>query len=233
MCFIDRALLQVESFARGRLLSLPKKLAAHLMIRDLVREKRTMVSLRRLWHLYDVCSDSALPGGAFVECGVAKGGCVALMSLLSGGKRTVWGFDSFEEMPQLTTEDEGSGQDWVGYRCSGPSGLREAETTLSRFHVDGDWVELVPGWFEETLAPTLPRIGTIAVLRLDNDWYKSTKYCLETLYDNVVRGGTIIIDDYHTFVGFKRAVDETRKARNIESPLITTEEQSEAFWQKQ
>ena len=45
------------------------------------------------------------------------------MSFASAGKRSVWGFDSFEGMPQLTEEDKSDGEEWVGYRCSGPDGL--------------------------------------------------------------------------------------------------------------
>ena len=51
-------------------------------------------------------------------------------------------------------------------------------------------------------------IGDIAILRLDGDWYASTKICLEYLFHKVVPGGFVIIDDYGTYDGCKRAVDE-------------------------
>jgi O-methyltransferase len=75
-------------------------------------------------------------------------------------------------------------------------------------------------------------LAPIAVLRLDNDWYKSTRFCLETLYARVVEGGLVIIDDYHTFIGCKTAVDEFRQKHGIASPMITTESCSEAYWRK-
>jgi hypothetical protein len=56
--------------------------------------------------------------------------------------------------------------------------------------------------------------------RLDSQWYESTKICLEKLYDKVVDGGTIIIDDYGHWVGCKNAVDEFRHKHNILNPLI-------------
>jgi O-methyltransferase len=163
---------------------------------------------------------------------VAQGGCVALMSLMARGARPVWGFDSFEEMPPLQAEDEGDGQAWVGFRCSGPDGLQRARQTLKRYAVDEPTVRLIPGWFEETLPIHLEKLMPIAVLRLDNDWYQSTRFCLENLYDLVAPGGFVLIDDYHTFVGCRKAVDEFRKKRGIDANLITVESGSEAYWRK-
>ena len=155
-----------------------------------------------------------------------------MMSLMSSGTRPVWGFDSFEGMPSLSDEDEGDGQAWVGFRCSGPEGLARAEETLRRFSVDGPWVRLIPGWFEDTLPVHVQELGPIAVLRLDNDWYRSTRYCLDMLYDLVPPRGFIVIDDYHTFVGCRRAVDEFRRERSVDDPLLTVEAGTEAYWRR-
>lgn len=62
------------------------------------------------------------------------------------------------------------------------------------------------GWFHETLP--VADTGSIAILRLDGDWYDSTKICLDHLYDKVVLGGFVVIDDYGTYDGCKKAVDE-------------------------
>jgi hypothetical protein len=208
---------------------LPLDARAHIAIKYLLSRDRVLVVEARLWNLYRLTTDPGLPAGALVECGVAKGGCLALMSLLSAGKRQVWGFDSFEAMPAQSPEDEGDGECWVGVDVSG--GLGEARRTLDALHVEGDWVRLVPGWFEDTLPKT--EIGPIAVLRLDNDWYASTKFCLERLYDRVANGGAVVVDDYHTFVGCRKAVDEFRAARGIRSPLVTTDPGGEAWWRKE
>jgi len=74
-------------------------------------------------------------------------------------------------------------------------------------------------------------IKEIAVLRLDGDWYDSTMVCLEKLYDKVVVGGVILIDDYGHWVGAKRATDEFRAKRNIVSPLLQTD-YTEHYWIK-
>ena len=65
----------------------------------------------------------------------------------------------------------------------------------------------VPGWFADTL-PTFPTHLPIALLRLDGDWYDSTMQCLTLLYERVMNGGLVIIDDYYAWDGCARAVHE-------------------------
>jgi O-methyltransferase len=213
--------------------AIPQDLRAAFLTLGLSVEGRTMLSRRRLTALYLNCTDPSLPVGSFVECGVARGGSVAMMALAAAGMRDIWGFDSFDAMPSLTEEDKSDGQQWVGFRCSGSDGLAEAQRTLRRFRVAGPNINLVRGWFEDTLMDHLAKISPIAVLRLDNDWYKSTKYCLETLYASVSPNGLVIIDDYHTFSGCRDAVDEFRAKLGIEDPLVTTEADSEVYWRKE
>ena len=75
------------------------------------------------------------------------------------------------------------------------------------------------GWFQNTLPSDHEDIGPIAILRLDGDWYASTKICLEYLFDKVVKGGIVIIDDYGTYEGCRRAVDEFMKSNQIQAYL--------------
>ena len=58
-------------------------------------------------------------------------------------------------------------------------------------------------------------IGDISILRLDGDWYNSVKICLNKLYEKVIEGGIIIIDDYGHFIGAKNATDEFREENNM------------------
>ena len=60
----------------------------------------------------------------------------------------------------------------------------------------------------------------IAILRLDTDWYESSKYELEQMYDNVVTGGVIIFDDYYHWDGQRRAVDDFFLSRNIHYDFV-------------
>ena len=66
---------------------------------------------------------------------------------------------------------------------------------------------LVKGWFNETI-PRFTPPSEIAVLRLDGDWYDSTRVCLENLYQHVAPGGIVIVDDYYNWDGCARAVNE-------------------------
>ena len=69
---------------------------------------------------------------------------------------------------------------------------------------------------QDTLPRDSSRIESIAILRLDGDWYASTKVCLDHLYDKVVSGGFVIVDDYGYYEGCKKAVDEFIEERGLE-----------------
>jgi len=75
------------------------------------------------------------------------------------------------------------------------------------------------GWFQETLPDSAKEINKIAILRLDADLYASTKIYLDYLYEKVVSGGFVIIDDYGTYEGCKKAVDEFREKQGIRAFL--------------
>ncbi len=214
---------------------LPSKLCAEPAadpIALILEHRRTMTNERRLKHLQYWCTRFRHTDHAFVECGVAKGGCIALMKHCAGPRNTVWGFDTFGGLPAQTAEDEGDGAQWVGYVCAGPEGQDAVWRTFSILELDRARVHIVEGLFEQTLEQHKERMGSIAALRLDNDWYSSTKYCLETLYDAVIPGGVILLDDYGTFHGCRKAVDEFRKKKGITAPLAQSDEH-EYFWIKE
>lgn len=187
------------------------------------------VDVPRMQNLRERCLD-AVPG-AFVECGVAQGASLTLMTSLAQG-RQVWGFDSFEGLPPLTEGDEGDGEWIVGFACSGERGLEAVTGTFATLGVPMDDVHLVKGWFEDTIPGARREVGDIAVLRLDSDFHDSTLYTLEQLYPQVAEGGAVIIDDYYSFTGCRRAVDSYRAEHGIEDPLIVTHPKSEVWWRK-
>lgn len=173
--------------------------------------------------------------GCFVECGVARGGCSALMALVAdenkGNRdRKVWLFDSFEGLPEPTSEDEYEepAQDKPkdkhaslvseGY-CLGT--YHEVERLLfSKLGLNRNSVFMVKGWFQDTLPKHKDKVGPIAVLRIDGDWYDSTKCSLENLYDNVISGGYIIIDDYESVIGCRRATDEFLGSKGLAVKMV-------------
>ncbi len=166
--------------------------------------------------------------GDFVELGVARGGCAALMADVAFEsnncvERQMWLFDSFEGLPDPTEDDYSSTQ----HRTTGDhlrplskgSCLGTFDEVQNLFFDKNtfpkDKVFFVKGWFQDTLPIRGKDIGEIAILRIDGDWYESTKCCLDYLYDQVVDGGAVIIDDYKSFFGCQKAVDEFIANRNL------------------
>jgi lipopolysaccharide biosynthesis glycosyltransferase/predicted O-methyltransferase YrrM len=212
---------------------------SNLFIELILSKKFTLVSKERLENLYSQCKKFKNTNYSFVECGVAKGGSLAMMKFASGKNNKIFGFDSFEGMPNITKEDLSdynksnplSDFGKVGDNLSG--GIDNVYNTFNKLNLNLDNVTLVKGFFQDTLQiqENIDNIGKIAVLRLDGDWYNSTKICLEKLYDKVIDGGVIIIDDYGHFIGAKIATDEFRIKHKILTPLIKTD-YTEYFWIK-
>jgi len=176
--------------------------------------------------VFDIVSNTEKENieGALIECGVAKGGCSAMMILASrfyGARRKLWLFDSYEGLPDPTENDFVGGKvgEMVGPLSRGMlvGTIEQVENLIfNKCQISKEDVRLVKGLFQDTLLETKNLIGKIAILRLDGDWYESTKCCLENLYDNVSVGGFVIIDDYATCYGSEKAVTEFVKERKIE-----------------
>jgi O-methyltransferase len=201
---------------------------------EIVRS-RTMVSNEGLSSLYRqalFCEEHELAGD-FVECGVWKGGAVGLMALVNlkhgSLRRHLHLFDSFEEICEPDEEIDGHRaasevRKWtknggvqgrlvplkgIYDHRGGPGTVQENEHLLG--HVigyDPEYIHLHKGWFQHTLPQRGGETGKIAILRIDADWYASTKICLEHLFGKVVPGGFVIIDDYGAYEGCRKAVDE-------------------------
>jgi O-methyltransferase len=207
---------------------------AALQIINMIRPY-TMVTLYPLLTLFQqVCfSEKYSIPGSFVECGVWKGGAVGLMALanLKYGKerRHIHLFDSFQEIcePDSSVDGERAISEVKQYckeagfsgrlrplrgfydHKGGPGTLRENRELLeSKIGYPSDFLHFHEGWFQDTLPRDAKSLGEIAILRLDGDLYASTKVCLEYLYDRVVSGGFVIVDDYGTYDGCRKAVDE-------------------------
>jgi len=193
---------------------------------------RIMTGLSRMEKLKNIFMKYASSNGSFVECGVAMGGCLALMKYVADQKK-IFGFDSFEGMPNQTIEDGGVGNKYIGYKCSGDNGEKSVSETFDIMNLSMQNILLIKGWFNETLSKNKHLVGDISVLRVDGDWYESVKCCLDVLYSSVIIGGTIIIDDYDTFPGCKKAVNEFRTNNKITSKIEFFEGNSEICWIKE
>jgi O-methyltransferase len=177
----------------------------------------TMTSRERVYALLravEYVVRSSIPG-AFVESGVWKGGSMMAAALtllqLDVRDRELYLFDTFEGMPEpgpLDVKHDGAPAA-ERYRAetawaSAPlEGVREAVLSTG---YPSDRIRFVRGLVEDTIPGEAP--ADIALLRLDTDWYESTRHELECLYPRLASGGVLIIDDYGHWRGACKAVDE-------------------------
>jgi O-methyltransferase len=187
--------------------------------------KLTMVSYERLWATLMACKyvvDQNIDGD-FVECGVWRGGnaiVAAEIFKLYNSPKKVWLFDTFKGMTAPTEEDvrisdgklakhrylsddRGTHNEW----CY--ASIDDVRNNFIKKGLLSKNVVFVEGDILETLNNTPPEVPSkISVLRLDTDWYESTKMELEILYPALSVGGCLIIDDYGAWSGSKKATDE-------------------------
>lgn len=156
--------------------------------------------------------------GAIAECGVWAGGsmmAVAETLLALGERRLLYLYDTFEGMPVPTERDRSiTGESAAEiFRSLTRSGKKWDHASLDRVMRNlaaTGWPEeltrYVPGRVEATIPGTIPE--TMALLRLDTDWYESTLHELVHLYPRLSAGGILIVDDYGHWQGARDAVDE-------------------------
>ncbi len=157
--------------------------------------------------------------GAFVECGVWRGGSMlaAARTLSDAGDagRELYLFDTFSGMPEPGPQDvrahDGAGAAALLKKPEEDATRAEAsldivKATMALSQYDPARVHYVAGKVEDTIPAAAP--PAIALLRLDTDWYESTRHELEHLFPRLASGGVLIIDDYGWWAGARRAVDE-------------------------
>jgi O-methyltransferase len=184
-------------------------------------DQYTMTTPPRIYALARAVEYVAARGtpGAIVECGVWRGGSMmaAALTLLRLGvaDRELYLYDTFSGMPPPTEEDTTrSGERAADLLASGDAdsdiwaiaSLDDVRAAVLGVGYPGERIHFVEGPVEETLPADAP--DEIALLRLDTDWYSSTKHELVHLYPRLVRGGVLILDDYGYWQGARRAVDE-------------------------
>ena len=172
----------------------------------------TLTTKERMYSLYKATEyiiKTGIPGD-FVECGVWRGGSVMIIAhtLLSLGvtDRKIWLFDTYTGMTELSDNDYAFGvKDRNDYQKSDAS-LDEVKRNVLSTNYPADQFIFVKGKVEDTIPKSIPE--RIALLRLDTDWYKSTKHEMHYLYPLLTKGGALIVDDYGAWAGAKKAVDE-------------------------
>lgn len=191
------------------------------------------VELLTLWEQAVFCEKNGI-SGSFVECGVWKGGSVGLMALANlkygQARRQIHLFDAFDDIcePELSVDGQkavnevrryaGKKTELTGrlvplrgiYDAFGGPGTLAGNKAFMEETIGypPDCLHYHKGWFQDTLPDDHDRTDEIAILRLDSDWYASMEICLRFLYEKVVPGGFIIVDDYGLYDGCRKAVDE-------------------------
>lgn len=184
----------------------------------------TMTSIERMYALYQATCyvlDRAVPGD-MVECGVWRGGSVMLMAstLVARGctDRTIWLYDTFDGVSPPGDEDvqEISGRTAAEILKErrrtqddpfwGIAPLEQVESNLRRTGYPMHRFRFIQGDVSATIPAQAPE--TLSLLRLDTDWYQSTRHELEQLYPRLSPGGVLIVDDYGYWRGARKATDE-------------------------
>ena len=180
--------------------------------------------------------------GVIIECGVASGNFehIWINELIKNNTiRDIYLYDTFKGLSQLTDYDytcknatlysmnkdevfnmwknnivDEKTNNW----CYTP--LECVQNRLNSTGYPQNNLHYIVGDVMETLKDKTKNPEKIAILRLDTDWYQSTKYELEQMYDNVVKGGVIIFDDYYHWDGQRRAIDDFFLGRNINCDFV-------------
>jgi O-methyltransferase len=217
-----------------------KRKTADLTPREIAMVNRvkglTATSPQRIVGLMDSVRyvvENRIPG-AIVECGVWRGGSimVAAATLLELGdtSREIYLFDTFQGMSEPTERDksfkgelaadilsrlprsEDKGNSWC------VAGLEMVRRNVLSIGYPEEKIHFVEGKVEDTIPGRAPE--QIALLRLDTDWYESTRHELLHLYPRLAQNGVLIVDDYGSWHGAREAVDEYFAARPIR-PLFS------------
>lgn len=195
-----------------------QKLIAH--IRD--RHITFCAGSRKLEHLLKAlmfCRRS-IPEGLYMEAGVAMGGSAMLIAITKPAEATLKLYDVFDLLPAPGSEDgakahavyeqfrQGRMRDAtsVNYQNAATDLLSVVRQNMAEFGIDAaaSRIEFFPGLFEDTLHVS----GPVAFCHVDCDWYESAKCCIQRISDHVVLNGLVMFDDYHSFEGCQKAVDQ-------------------------
>ena len=169
-----------------------------------------------------------------VACGVWRGGnSIAAKMIFEEYKsdRKVFLFDTFAGMTEPTAEDmtvkdqksamakfldsdKGDYNDW----CY--ASLEDVQQNFVKAGLDHNNVSFIKGDVVQTLAEQANLPEKIAVLRLDTDWYESTKAEMAVLYPLLENRGAFIVDDYGHWDGARRAIEEYFDTSEHKRPLM-------------
>jgi O-methyltransferase len=178
--------------------------------------ERILANIRAVYHIVR----NKIPGD-IVECGVWRGGSSMAMALaLKGhGPRMLWMYDTYCGMTDASDADlshSGTSASVLlaaAKQCEVPerslvlayASLEDVRANIAASEYPISRIKFVKGPVEQTIPGEVP--DHIALLRIDTDWYESTRHELH-LYPRLSPGGILIVDDYGHWQGARKAVDE-------------------------
>jgi O-methyltransferase len=194
----------------------------------------TATSPERMYAVWQAVLHLAATGveGDIVECGVWRGGSSMLAALalahVGDSQRRLHLYDTFAGMTEPSGRDAGPdgvpvASYWEQVKRDRvdtlilSAGLEDVRANMARTGIASERVVYVEGPVEATIPASVPE--RIALLRLDTDWYESTRHELEHLWPLLAVGGVLIIDDYGHWQGAREAVDEFFRDRD-DAPLL-------------
>jgi Macrocin-O-methyltransferase (TylF) len=203
----------------------------------------SMLPLARFDNL-QFCIDDVLKKGVpgdLIETGVWRGGATIFMRAMLKARgvtdRLVWVADSFEGLPEPDADrfpieaETHNGALMTKVYDRFAADLEAVKSNFRAYGLLDDQVRFLKGWFKDTL-PSAP-ISSLAIVRLDGDYYESTMDALTNLYDKLSVGGYAIIDDYaeDAWTHCRQAVDEFRRQRGIDEPMIQVDSKC-FYWRR-
>lgn len=183
--------------------------------------RERLVSLIRAVHYV---LDREIPGD-IVECGVWRGGSMMTVARTLHRRgvtdRRLWLYDTFTGMTRpgdadVSAANQPALQTWERQPGWCLAGLEEVRHNLDGTGYPAANLRYVVGEVEKTIPEQIP--DQIALLRLDTDWYESTRHEMQHLFPRLSRGGVLILDDYGYWQGARKAVDEYLQA--TKTPLL-------------
>jgi len=189
----------------------------------------TMTSIERLYGLYKSVEYIVRNNirGDMMEHGVWRGGSMMLVAktlmLLGDTSRNLYLFDTYEGHPKPDAQKDVdmwgnvAYNEWVNYRKTDETSdwalvtIDEVRANILSTGYPEDKIKLVKGMVEKTACLNVP--DKLALLRLDTDWYESSRVGLTTFWPVLTHLGVLIIDDYGHYRGQREAVDEFFKDR--------------------
>lgn len=190
----------------------------------------TMLSLENLYALFNSVRHVTLNHieGDVVECGVWRGGAMMLaadtLNFLEEKEKKVWLYDTFSGMTQPSEVDiDSNGRSALSEMSKKTrannfvdwcfADIKDVTQNMQNTSFPMERVRIVKGNVLTTIPANVPE--KISILRLDTDWFDSTKHEIEHLFPRLQSGGILIIDDYGTWSGSKKAIDEYFSSKNI------------------